>query len=312
MIKPTLILLAAALVAAAGGTAQDKAKPAAEPPKKKELVGSESCAGCHEEIHTGFKKNAHVVLETNKKRGWDGKACESCHGPGSVHAETNEAKDILSPKLMSPAAVDAMCLNCHKNQVTQVGRLQSGHARNAVACTGCHTVHKTGEESSAVQFRTAAGINKNCAGCHVNSMASFNKPHRHPLPEGAMACTGCHNPHASFLNRNLRLANASDPGCLKCHSNYRGPFIYEHAPVKNEPCTICHEPHGSVNPRMLTRHEVAPLCLECHSNIQSGTRSGSLGGIPPAFHDLSNPRYRNCTICHQKVHGSNASRGLFR
>ena len=310
MTKPTLILLAAALVAAAGGSAQQQQQK--DPPKKKEYVGSETCAGCHEEAQASFKKNAHISLETNKKRGWQEKACESCHGPGSVHAETNEAKDILSPKQMAPAAVDALCLGCHKNQMTQVGRLQSGHARNAVACTSCHNVHKTGAESSAVQLSKASGINKNCASCHVNSMMAFNKPHHHKVPEGVMACTSCHNPHASFLNKNLRLANANEPGCLNCHAGYRGPYIFEHAPVKNEPCTTCHEPHGSVNPRMLTRHEVAPLCLECHSNIQSGKASGTLGGIPPSFHDLSNPRYRNCTICHQKVHGSNASRGLFR
>ncbi len=161
MTKPTLILLAAALVAAAGGSAQQQQQK--DPPKKKEYVGSETCAGCHEEAQASFKKNAHISLETNKKRGWQEKACESCHGPGSVHAETNEAKDILSPKQMAPAAVDALCLGCHKNQMTQVGRLQSGHARNAVACTSCHNVHKTGAESSAVQLSKASGINKNCA-----------------------------------------------------------------------------------------------------------------------------------------------------
>jgi predicted CXXCH cytochrome family protein len=29
----------------------------------------------------------------------------------------------------------------------------------------------------------------------------------------------------------------------------------------------CHQPHGSANPRMLTRHEVRFVCLECHSNL---------------------------------------------
>ncbi len=312
MICRTIVLLVGLGVASWAQEAKP-AKPAAPAPAtKKEFVGSETCAGCHEDISTGFKKNAHASLETNKKRGWDGKACESCHGPGSVHAETNAADDIRSPKQLKAAAIEQMCLACHKNQSTHVGRLQGGHSRSGIACTSCHNMHKTGEESSAYQFKKPSGINKNCASCHNDVWASFQKPNRHRLPEGAMSCTGCHNPHASFLNKNMRLANANEPGCFSCHANKRGPFIYDHAPVRNEPCSICHEPHGSVNPRMLTRATVAPMCLECHSNLRSPSASGTLGSVPPAIHDLRNPRYQNCTICHQKVHGSHVNRALLR
>jgi DmsE family decaheme c-type cytochrome len=128
-----------------------------------------------------------------------------------------------------------------------------------------------------------------------------------------MSCTSCHNPHGSFMGRNLRLASTGvEPGCLNCHSDKRGPFVYEHAPVRNEPCTTCHEPHGSVNPRMLTRQQVYIVCLECHANLGVPSGSGKLGSIPPAFHNMAVPRYRNCTTCHVKVHGSNADRGLLR
>jgi DmsE family decaheme c-type cytochrome len=278
-----------------------------------EYVGSETCAGCHDDITSNFPKNPHSTLETDKRRKWDGKACEACHGPGSKHVESNEVKDIRSPLRMSAPAVDTLCLNCHKNQRTMAGMLQGGHARNATPCTSCHNVHKTGAESSHQIQKTAPGINKQCGSCHQAAMASFQRPHAHRINEGAMACTGCHNPHGSFLNRNLRLANGNEPGCMKCHSDKRGPFVFEHAPVRNEPCTTCHEPHGSVNPRMLTRHEVHLQCLECHSNIQSpAPQSGVIGGIPPAIHDLRSARYRNCTICHTKVHGSHVSRGLLR
>ncbi len=308
-----------ALAAPAAAGPQDKPQGKAaeqkgpEAAKKKEYVGSETCAGCHDEIYSNFtKKNPHAILETNKKRGWETKACEACHGPGSVHAETNSADDIRSPKNMKAAAIDEMCLSCHKNQPTHVGRLQSSHARNNVACTQCHNVHATGAESTQAQYRQAAGINKKCASCHSDVWASFQKPYRHKLNEGAMACTGCHNPHASFLNKNLRLTSGTEPGCMACHSDKRGPFVFEHAPVKNEPCSICHEPHGSANPRMLARAQVLNLCLECHSNIQSPPKATTAGGVPPAIHDLRNPRFQNCTICHQKIHGSNANGAMLR
>jgi len=277
----------------------------------KGYVGSETCAGCHDEANTSLGKSPHRALATAKWRGWQERACEACHGPGAKHAETNAVEDILNPSKMAPAAVDKMCLSCHRNSRTHVGVIQNGHARSAVACTSCHTVHKTGQESSDWQFRTAAGVNKKCASCHLNVWASFQKPHRHRLPEGAMSCTSCHNPHGSVLARNMRTANAAEPGCNACHADKRGPFVFEHAPVRTEPCSTCHEPHGSANPRMLARHEVLNQCLECHSNIVAPA-NGIAGGVPPALHDMRQAKYRNCTMCHQKIHGSNVSRRLLR
>jgi DmsE family decaheme c-type cytochrome len=111
----------------------------------------------------------------------------------------------------------------------------------------------------------------------------------------------------------MQTVSANEPGCLKCHGDKRGPFVFDHAPVRLEGCAACHEPHGSANPRMLRRAQVSLMCLECHANEPRTTAvSGTLGGIPPAFHDLRNPRFQNCTICHVKIHGSNVSRELLR
>lgn len=289
------------------------AEQAAEESKfPKGYIGTETCALCHEDVVEGLKKNAHSMLETNQRRGWAERACESCHGPGEAHAESASADDIRNPLKLRPAEADKGCLSCHRNQPTHIGRIQNGHARGQVACVSCHNVHKTGEESTAVQQRRASGINKQCATCHLDVWASFQKPHRHRLNEGAMSCVSCHNPHGSILARNMRTAMASEPGCFSCHADKRGPFVHEHAPVRNQPCSTCHEPHGSSNPRMLTRHEVANQCLECHANLMLPSPAGVAGGVPPAIHDLRLPRWRQCTMCHQKIHGSHVSRGLLR
>src|SRR5208283_6195234 len=98
------------------GGAQEKAgapAPPTEPAKPAEYVGSDTCQGCHEDIFNAFQKNPHHVVETDKKRGFDTKACESCHGPGSKHAESMSAADIRNPAKMAPAAVDKICLTCH-------------------------------------------------------------------------------------------------------------------------------------------------------------------------------------------------------
>jgi DmsE family decaheme c-type cytochrome len=281
--------------------------------KKAETVGSATCQGCHDDVFAAFQKTAHASLEKDKRRGWEGKACESCHGPGSLHAESGDKKDILNPARMPAAAVDKTCLGCHLNQSTHAGRIQGSHARSQVSCVSCHSVHKA--EGTKLVLTKASEINQQCASCHPQIWASFQRPHKHRLPEGAMSCVDCHNPHGSFLPKSVRTVAANEPGCLNCHGNLRGPFTYEHSPVRLEGCTACHQPHGSANPRMLTRNEVRFVCLECHFNRPAASLDlapPTLGGVPPALHDLRNPRYNNCTVCHVKIHGSNVDRALLR
>jgi DmsE family decaheme c-type cytochrome len=275
-------------------------------------VGSETCQACHEDIYKAFQKNPHHAVEKDARRKWEGKACESCHGAGSVHAESTEKKDIVNPAGLAASEADRGCLGCHLNQPTHVGRVFGGHGKNQVSCVSCHSIHGTAPESLVA--RKAATVNKKCAECHTPVWAEFQRPHKHRLPEGAMSCVDCHNPHGSFLPRSMQTVSANEPGCFKCHGDKRGPFTYEHAPVRFEGCTACHQPHGSANPRMLNRHEVRLTCLECHANLPLVTppASNGMGGVPPAFHDLRSPRYRNCTICHVKIHGSHVNRALLR
>jgi DmsE family decaheme c-type cytochrome len=287
-----------------------EAKPAENKPA--EYVGAEVCQGCHEDIFKAFQNNPHHLLSTQKKRGWEGKECEACHGPGSKHAESMSAADIVNPAKLKPAAADKLCLTCHLNQPTQVGRIYSGHAKNQVSCVACHSIHQNGP--NGLVARKTADVNKLCAGCHTDVWASFQRPFKHRLPEGAMSCVDCHNPHGSYLWRSAQTFAANEPGCFKCHADKRGPFPFSHAPMVLEGCPACHEPHGSANPRMLTRAQVRFVCLECHSNLPAPTpaANGTLGTTPPAFHDLRSPRFQNCTVCHQKVHGSYVDRGLLR
>jgi nitrate/TMAO reductase-like tetraheme cytochrome c subunit len=55
---------------------------------------------------------------------------------------------------------------------------------------------------------------------------------------------------------------------------------------------------------------VAQLCIECHSPIASV--STTFGSQPPSFHNLSLPRYQNCTTCHVAIHGSNRDPQLLK
>ncbi len=289
------LLLTLALVAGLPAAAQEA------PPS---YAGSQACQVCHEDTYNAFRKNVHAVLQDDQARGWAGRACESCHGPGAKHVESLEANDIANPSKLAPMLADKTCLQCHLNQPLHIGRIRGSHGRNQVSCVSCHPVH--GSEEVKLQPHRAARINQQCARCHTDVWTSFQRPHAHRLPPGAMSCVDCHNPHGDLLPKNLRTAAANEPGCLNCHGDKRGPFVFEHAPVRLEGCGSCHEPHGSTNPRMLIRHEARNLCLECHAHV------GLLGGIPPAFHDLRSARFQNCTLCHIKIHGSQADRDFLR
>jgi len=282
------------------------AQPAA-PTLPPGYVGSETCMACHEDIYKAFAKSPHHPVDVDAKRGWQGRACESCHGPGQKHAESGDPTLIRDPANLAAAAADKICLTCHLNQPTQIGRLESSHAHNQVSCTACHKVHG----SEPLVARKTEATNKLCASCHLNEWAQFQRPFHHKLPEGDMTCVDCHNPHGSIRPVMQQSFAGNEPGCFKCHGDKRGPFTFEHAPVRFEGCQACHEPHGSANARMLTRANVRFVCLECHANLPSAPVK-VMGVVPPSFHDLNLPLFQNCTVCHQKIHGSHVDRNLLK
>ncbi|HKA02506.1 MAG TPA: DmsE family decaheme c-type cytochrome [Candidatus Solibacter sp.] len=302
------VALAMVLVVIAAGRAKGQGSAASLPAG---YAGSEMCGACHEDLAKEFPKNPHHAVETDRKRGWEGRACEACHGPGQKHTESTSADDIRNPSKLAAAATNKICLTCHLGQPTLSGRLQNSHAVDQVACTTCHKIHANGPHGSVP--RTATKINGLCAECHTNVVAQFQKPYHHRVPEAAMSCVDCHNPHGSIRPAMTQIFAANEPGCLGCHGDKRGPFTFEHAVVRFEGCAACHEPHGSANPRMLTRPVVQQVCLECHANLPAAVATRkAMGVVPPSFHDLRSPRYQNCTVCHQKVHGSYVDRNLLR
>ena len=128
-----------------------------------------------------------------------------------------------------------------------------------------------------------------------------------------MSCVDCHNPHGSLRPAMTRSFAGNEPGCLRCHGDKKGPFTFEHPPMRFEGCTACHDVHGSANPRMLTRPVVQQVCLECHANLPNAVSARRYAGVtPPSFHDLRSVRFQNCTVCHQKIHGSYVDRNLLR
>jgi DmsE family decaheme c-type cytochrome len=103
----------------------------------------------------------------------------------------------------------------------------------------------------------------------------------------------------------LRTSVTQDQVCYNCHIDKRGPFVYEHEPVRTEGCESCHMPHGSPNAHLLKMSNVNLLCLSCHTT--------SFANAPgaPSFHNQAS-QFQACTLCHTQVHGSNTSFVFFK
>ena len=271
-----------------------------------QYVGSEACQACHEEMYNQFKKTPHYVTLTKKDYKPEQQGCESCHGPGSAHLEAEGgAGSIKSFKTMSSKERAEACLQCHARQDDRLNFKHSEHQISQVSCDACHSPHAPKVTENLLRDET----NNLCFTCHAEIRNSFSLPFKHKVKEGVMSCTDCHNQHGGF-SAQKRLVG-TDQSCFKCHSDKQGPFTFEHMAVRIEGCTYCHSPHGSNNPRLLTRNTVQSLCLECHSGV--GITPGELprGVDTPSFHNVATARFQNCTTCHTQVHGSNHNRFFF-
>jgi DmsE family decaheme c-type cytochrome len=185
---------------------------------------------------------------------------------------------------------NAICLNCHERGDRTYWH-GSVHDTRGLACTDCHTVMK--DVSAHAQLKTAFEPDT-CFQCHKDRRASMFRPSHMPMREGKIVCSDCHNPHGSATEGLIRQASVND-NCYACHAEKRGPFLFEHTPVR-ENCLNCHDPHGSINQSSL-KMSLPRLCYECHTigHSQSGPSEKTMG--------------RACLNCHTNIHGSNSPAG---
>ena len=321
-----LAVLAAGLLATGSASGQPEATPTPAPPAataptpaaKAASSDLPTCADCHGDIVAAFAKNAHARYSGKGKKPDPNDICATCHGDGAKHMESSGDTTLISVPRGAAGAQE--CLSCHENvpafstggqdsfsKGVQDSLTNSVHANSAaVNCLTCHSMHKSAPKST---HSLAAAPGELCATCHTTQTAAFqNKPYVHRLDRGGMTCLDCHSPHAR-KGQTVKMTTQGELPCLNCHSEMRGPFVFQHVTGSGGDCLSCHQPHGSNNPNMLLWARVDQLCLSCHS--QTGGPK-TYGSQPPSFHDLTSPRYRNCTSCHVAVHGSNLSPGLLK
>jgi DmsE family decaheme c-type cytochrome len=269
---------------------------------------AEGCLDCHNEHPTNqILRTPHAVSADARSPLGAEQQCETCHGPSQAHLTRLPDGTRPPPGFVFDATVpaeerSAVCLDCHQGQA-RMHWASNVHQFEDVACTDCHTVHELRDPVLVVETEPQV-----CVQCHLIQRAEFLRPSRHPVQIGQMAsrpgllsCSDCHNPHGAIGPTNL-VRNTINETCYDCHAELRGPFLWEHAPVR-EDCTTCHTPHGSQHPMLLEAR--APwLCQQCHLAQFHPSTAVSGADVPPrGASDLV--LIRGCLNCHTQVHGSN-------
>jgi DmsE family decaheme c-type cytochrome len=260
------------------------------------FVDSKVCATCHATLVAEFQKTLMGRIGLTQKGKFD---CQNCHGPGSAHVKAGGGRGVggilsfgeTDPR--TPEEKNAICLACHQKG-DRANWPGSTHESRNLSCTNCHTVMK--QVSRKFNLKTAWEPDT-CFQCHKDRRAQIYRSSHMPVREGKIVCSDCHNPHGSVTESLLREDSINDT-CYKCHAEKRGPFLFEHLPVR-ENCDNCHDPHGSVNDYSL-KIARPRLCLECHNLMNVGVNG---------LHNTEGGLGQDCQNCHVAIHGSNAPGG---
>lgn len=255
-------------------------------------LAANPCQECHEEQVKPMLKTVHRGVVA------DGDAfCASCHGDPAAHLESGEAADIRGPaRLAKWGATEqaAACLSCHGSDFPD---WKSQPHAGRVSCWSCHRDRALHFEPAGPKLTPARRHEtwKLCTACHADVRAQMRQEYRHPVEQGLVDCTDCHDVHGTTVDPTV---NKIDRACMTCHEQQAGPFVFPH-PAMDEGCVSCHRPHGSWN-RSLLASAGNGACLSCH--VQS-----SFPGVGQIEHRFRLNGGGRCWDCHSDVHGSSTT-----
>jgi predicted CXXCH cytochrome family protein len=131
---------------------------------------------------------------------------------------------------------------------------------------------------------------------HLESVVAVEAKPEFALPPGRFVsihepfrshdCQACHD-----ASKRMKVDSAAETTCGACHDRYFGEEV-GHGPVAAGECLLCHDPHRSAFPALLTT-AIGENCAQCHE----------------ASNDLSQPAHAgsdaaHCTQCHDPHFGA--------
>ena len=294
-------LSAASSVRAQASSAQ--AAPAASAAPQAGYVGSDTCLACHTDKGDSLKGTAHAkpknprtpaathgLRELPRSRaGARGRRSEGAHPevrPDDARRDQPDVPDLPQPR-----------------QPRGLGRQRARTPQSVVHHLPQRAQPEVAQNGSSSRPRRPSSVRPVIA-CRWPRPSARSRTCR--CARARWRATSCHNPHGSISNvKALKVGSSVAELCTSCHTEMRGPMLWEHAPVR-ENCATCHDPHGSSNDRMLVVR-MPMLCQRCHVATRHPATIYDNDAITT---NKSNRMFgRSCVNCHSNVHGSNHPSG---
>jgi len=201
--------------------------------------------------------------------------------PGSAQADKTTRPPAPAIEILAPAAGAVV----PPGKVLVIGRAK-GAGTSGVEIDVNGTVHqKTVTTGGGFMASVYMLRGKNVLHIHADGasaervvVASDNVTYRyHPQAE---QCGGCHGETAG----GYVVSGRKDNVCYQCHDRKDGKKLV-HGPLGGGDCTICHDPHGAMNPA-LTVAKAEGLCVKCHDQ-------------PGSQKHMKDSRGVACVSCHE-------------
>lgn len=243
------------------------------------------------------------------------------------------------------------CADCHEDVVAAFARTGHAVAPGWKAETGCQSCHGPGDahmeslEATDIvrpQLLPRREASDSCLNCHERLERHFDSPRStHRLND--VGCLDCHNPHLAA--EHMLVAEPLEL-CSSCHFDVAAQFDRPRShPLEKsgDACATCHDPHGSLGPRVSGTTTALQTCESCHfekvgpfvydhssllvdgcgscHDAHASTNRHLLrhesqlnlcyechaANATPGWHSAARFADQKCTSCHSAIHGSNTS-----
>lgn len=219
-------------------------------------------------------------------------------------ANSNETRTVTASS--QPQRELKQCIECHeayfaiadsKHFVEGDARTPKGAGEECKACHGDTTAHnRTPRVKGLVPIvygkKAPPGPQTEaCLNCHQGGARLMWQGSTHERTQ--QVCANCHKAHTA--KDPVVVAETQAGVCFECHKDRRAEMMKSSAhPIKTgfQPCSSCHNPHGSPARALLVKESVNNTCFTCHAD----KRGPFLWEHPSAKDD--------CTNCHNP-HGTN-------
>ncbi len=242
-----------------------------------------ACLDCHTTgLDVRYDRNAHQWKTAFADAGV---ACESCHGPGARHAESQDPKDIIQPRRLPPELGMAVCAQCHGPRRTLFPMLDAAHRfRPGQRYEDFYQpmVLLVGNELSGDYFEDGRPSTSSFENQALTQSLCYMK--------GGATCLSCHSaPHVPHAPNEIALRKdapakmaPSVATCQGCHADVfaQGKRHTHHTSAAAQDCLGCHMPPvvsgvldhfpdhaiGVPVPQNTVKHSIPNACNACHTH----------------------------------------------